>query len=262
MLTMFFIFLFFIILLFFLNYKYIFGYYNTINFSGSVKSDFNVCFIDNFKINKGSTKSHGEKVIETFQNYTDVNVKGYKFKRVKFNKKSSIILKDCDIINYSMINRKRNEEYLNDIDIFMKNYKGYVVVSSGNDESDTSEISQWSYIKKNYPEKEWLERVFIVGEGAVWNSNYNNLKKYMDISSSYGKEIDYIVDKEISQSKNKLLNGSSFTTPVITSILLNQMSNNKFKLNEKFEILNIKNESRGLDFKDNNLYKVIIFNTN
>lgn len=257
--TLFFIFSLILILILLFNLKLTFAEDMSILFEGERDSSINVCFIDDFELEKEYEKSHGEEVIEVFQNYTNVTVRGYSHKDVNFDKKSSYILSNCDILNYSMTNKNRSKSYLNNIDDFMESYKGYLIVASGN-EGDSSERSQWSYIKKNYPDKNWLNRLYIIGQGIVWDSDNNDGTKEMNVIRSYGEEINYIFDKKITIINDNYFKGSSFSSPVFSSILLNNLSDNKFDLNKKFQVLPLHNKSLGLDFKDNNVYNTVIFN--
>lgn len=194
--------------------------YNSIDFTFTKREKQNVCVIDGFESNESDKYTHGEKVTYIINRHYNGDIKQYNF---LYSSYTNYSFYNCDVINYSLVVKdfNRNEDTFKSIEDFMSKYNGIMVVSSGN-EGDTITQSEWSSYKNANPEKEWINRLIIVGQGRTLESS--DSQPTLNIESSFGEEIDIFVPNFLEVLDGEYLTGSSFAAPVITSMVANALS--------------------------------------
>lgn len=196
------------------------SYYKEIEFPFIKNKEVNVCVIDNFEKKEEYKESHGVRVSMMLNKNYDGDITLYNHKEFNF---SNYEFKECDIINYSMaiLEENRNKQTLKDVEKFLENYKGILVVASGNEGHTISE-SQFSEYKSKNLNSRHLNRLIIVGQGDMAKIGDN--KYHYSTTSSYGREIDFMVYNASYYIKTTAAKGSSFATPVVTSAVANILS--------------------------------------
>lgn len=226
----------FIIALSMIYFSILFGLYPTSELS---KEKLNVCFLDDFKTTSKDKKPHGEKVISVFEKYNKepVNIVKLHYKKTGFKSTyktplahfAKKTLNSCDIINYSMISKNREKNFIKSLSSFIENYEGKIIVSAGNEDL-THKKSEWSYLRKLNKGAPWNDKLIIVSQGKIYeNKDHPISKDMLIVDNSYGSEINYVVDYEISKiDEVENYNGSSFSSPVITALIVSEMFEGSF----------------------------------
>lgn len=180
--------------------------------------DVTVCIVDNFKDKVLNGYSHGEivrAILEEDFNGEIIEVEvTTSFYKDDFNHSA------CDVINYSQVISEENRNHIVDFRIakFATAYEGILVVASGN-KGETNTQSEWSHLRKTNSKFEVLDRTLIVGQMV---KDEKSSKGYL--TSSFGKEIDYVVDNGDKVLLGVDLFGSSYAAPVVAGKVANLLS--------------------------------------
>lgn len=193
---------------------------NDTSFKKEITKDVNVCILDSFKKDDKEEVyySHGENVMNMISKRHEGNIYLLPVEHFTFGKTPMSEWNKCDVINYSMGVESKNLNYANENHFvhFLKEYKGILVVAAGN-EGETKENSQWSYIRSKYKEELNTRNLLIVTQGLVEDEE-------KIVPTSYGYDIDLIVFNYGEKLYGKKQYGSSFATPVVTSVIANLLT--------------------------------------
>lgn len=195
---------------------------NDIPFEKEKNKQINVCILDSFKKDSNNKEndyySHGENVMNMIGKRYEGNIYLLPVEHFTFGKTPISEWNKCDVINYSMGVESKNlnnttEKYFIE---FLKEYKGILIAAAGN-EGETKENSQWSYIRSKYKNEINTSNLLLVTQGLIENEEKS-------IPTSYGYDIDLVVFNYGEKLYGKKQYGSSFATPVVTSIVANLLA--------------------------------------
>lgn len=181
-----------------------------------------VCVIDHFTPLKHYNYefSHGELVSRIINQRFSGDIWQYNANETSY---SNYDFNECDVINYSMVLKEslRSERTFAFLERFMRQFEGIVVAAAGN-EGESFLQSEWAGFKNQRGEEtSWMERVILVTQG-IHRFNHEQISRKENVMS-YGEEVDVIVFNGNEHMNTYALNGSSYATPVVTSIVANYL---------------------------------------
>ena len=192
-------------------------------FTGTRNSSPTVCILDVFDVEEGSTYSHGERVMHMVGKRYQGPVTILPVEHFTFLKTPMEEWNKCDVINYSMgvesdnINTLIEKEFVR----FLEQYDGIFIASAGNS-GKTENSSQWAYIREKHPTLN-TDNLFIVTQGQISDIGEQDAVSAA-IKTSYGASIDLVVFNYGEYLYGQKQHGSSFASPVVTSVVANLLA--------------------------------------
>lgn len=216
---------------------------NDVSFSKQVIKDIKVCVLDSFKKDnndKDVLYSHGENVMNMISKRYEGDIYLLPVEHFSFAKTPIIEWNKCDVINYSMGVESKNLNNINEKHFvqFLKNYQGILIAAAGN-EGQSKDSSQWSYIREKYKNELDTKNLLMVTQGLEEDG-------VKSVPTSYGYDVDLIVFNYGEKLYGKKQYGSSFATPVVTSIIANLLTageTNESIINKLSQLDNIQIDS-------------------
>jgi hypothetical protein len=169
------------------------------------------------------TKEHRNLVLSVVEQFYKGEVLSFLDPKDAFTKNtpSNLQLHKCDIINYAvrMEGYVKNPDLLNERIEFLKEFKGIVVATAGNNPKlDVRDSQEFAYIKTIHPKL--AHKIIIVSSSTI---DDNGEITYANVSK--GKEIDVVIPTEnIVISANNYsykakVKGTSAATPAVTGLI-------------------------------------------